>query len=205
MNKAIADRFRKLLPVVVDVETAGFNPKTDALLEVAASVINMNEQGQLYPDTPISLHILPFAHANLDPEALAFNGIDPYHPFRFAVEEKEALTELFDHLQQVIKQHHCQRAVLIGHNAWFDLAFIKAAADRCQLKLPFHSFTSFDTATLAALAFGQTVLAKAVKAAGIEFDPKSAHSAVYDTEKTAELFCHIMNRWHHLNKHHTQT
>ena len=32
----LCDRFRGFYPVVIDVETAGFNAKTDALLEIAA-------------------------------------------------------------------------------------------------------------------------------------------------------------------------
>ena len=45
------------------------------------------------------------------------------------------------------------------------------------------------------LALGQTVLAKACQSARIPFDNKEAHSALYDTERTTELFCHIVNRW----------
>ena len=52
-----------------------------------------------------------------------------------------------------------------------------------------------DTATLAGLAFGQTVLSRAVQAAGLSWEPSDAHSAVYDAKRTAELFCHIVNRW----------
>ena len=52
-----------------------------------------------------------------------------------------------------------------------------------------------DTVTLAGMAYGQTVLSRAVQAAGIEWNGDEAHSAVYDTQKTAELFCKILNRW----------
>jgi ribonuclease T len=45
---------------------------------------------------------------------------------------------------------------------------------------------------------GQTVLAKACQAAGIAFDGQQAHSALYDTERTAELFCFIVNRYQQL-------
>ncbi|MGW8228635.1 MAG: ribonuclease T, partial [Gammaproteobacteria bacterium] len=43
--------------------------------------------------------------------------------------------------------------------------------------------------------YGQTVLARAVQAAGIQWNQKEAHSAVYDAERTAELFCRIVNTW----------
>lgn len=145
----MAERFRGYLPVVIDVETGGFNCATDALLEIAATTIGMDEQGFVFPE----------------------------HTHFFRVEPFEG-------------------AILVGHNSSFDLGFLNAAVARLDMKRnPFHPFSSFDTATLAGLAYGQTVLAKACQAAGIDFDGREAHSARYDTEKTAELFCGIVNRW----------
>jgi len=195
----IDHRFRGFLPVVVDVETAGFNASTDALLEIAAVIIEMDEQGFLHPGKTSGCHVEPFPNANLDPKALAFTGIDPHHPFRFATPEKEALEEMFKPIRQALKTHNCRRAILVGHNAFFDLGFINAAVERTGIKRnPFHPFSTFDTVSLAGLAYGQTVLAKAVVAAGIEWDDKEAHTALYDTQKTAELFCAIVNRWQEL-------
>ncbi|GAB4392507.1 MAG: ribonuclease T [Gammaproteobacteria bacterium] len=189
-------RFRGFLPVVVDVETGGFNAETDALLEIATVLLEINNEGQLYRGETIAFHVEPFSGANLEPSALAFTGIDPYHPFRFALPEKQVLQQTFKKIYQAIKMHHCQRAVLVGHNPTFDLGFIKAAVKRQGLKKnPFHSFTTFDTATLGALAYGQTVLARAVRAAGFSFDQNEAHSAIYDAERTADLFCSIVNQW----------
>jgi ribonuclease T len=196
---SIDQRFRGFLPVVIDVETGGFNADTDALLEIAAVTIEMNEQGMLHPGMEVECHVEPFPGANLDPKALAFTGIDPDHPFRFAKPEKEALEAIFKPVRQMVKKHNCNRAILVGHNAFFDLSFINAAVERCGIKRnPFHPFSTFDTVSLAGLAFGQTVLAKAAVAAGMEWDGKEAHSALYDTQKTAELFCNIVNRWQHL-------
>jgi ribonuclease T len=195
-NTAISQRFRGYLPVVVDVETAGFSAHTDALLEIAAVILSMNEQGDLEPAQTISCHVQPFEGANLDPKALAFNGIDPYHPFRQALTEKEALDHVFRPIRTAVKASACKRAILVGHNAFFDLGFINAAVERTAYKRnPFHPFSTFDTVTLAGVAYGQTVLARTIIAAGIEWDADQAHSAIYDTEKTAELFCHIVNRW----------
>lgn len=192
-------RFRGFLPVVVDVETAGFNAKTDALLEIAAIIIDMDEEGFLHPGTTVDCHVEPFEGANLDPKALDFTGIDPHHPFRFAIPEKEALEAVFKPIRQAVKMHNCKRAILVGHNAFFDLGFINAAVERTGIKRnPFHPFSTFDTVSLAGLAYGQTVLAKAVAAAGIEWDGNEAHSALYDTQKTAELFCAVVNRWQEL-------
>lgn len=191
----IKKRFRGFLPVVVDVETAGVDPQKNALLEMCIVIILMDEQGNLYPGESHFEHILPFPGAVLDPKSLEFNQIDPFQPLRFAVDEKTALHNLFQPIFAAIKASQCQRAVLVGHNAWFDLLFIKEALKRTGVKSPFHSFTCFDTATLGGFIYGQTVLAKAAQAAGISFDAQEAHSAIYDAEKTAELFCNMTNRW----------
>lgn len=195
-KSAMAQRFRGYLPVVVDVETAGFNARTDALLEIAAVLLRLDDTGCLHPQATHMVHVEPFAGAKLNPEALAFNGIDPYHPFRFAKPEPESLGLVFQAVRQAVKEQGCNRAILVGHNPTFDLGFVNAAAERCGIKRnPFHPFSSFDTATLGALAYGQTVLARAVQAAGLEWDSTLAHSARYDAERTAALFCTIFNRW----------
>jgi len=195
----MAARFRGYLPVVVDVETGGFNSQTDALLEVAATCLEMDENGFLFPAHSLFFRVEPFAGANIEQAALEFTGIRLGHPLRMAVTEEHALSEIFRSVRKAIKASGCKRAVLVGHNSHFDLGFINAAVARCNIKRnPFHPFSSFDTATLAGLAYGQTVLAKACEAAGIDFDKNEAHSARYDTEKTAELFCGIVNRWKEL-------
>lgn len=192
----IARRFRGFLPVVVDVETAGFNPEVNALLEIAAVPVTVNAAGKLEPGQTIACHVEPFADSVLDPRSLEFTGIDPFHPFRMAKPEQEALQFIFAPIDALLKQTRCSRAILVGHNPFFDLGFIKAAARRCGLKkIPFHQFSSFDTATLAGLAYGQTVLAKAAQAAGLKWKESEAHSAVYDAEQTARLFCRIVNTW----------
>ena len=195
----LSERFRKFMPVVVDVETAGFNAQTDALLEIACIPILLDETGHFYPGEAVNSHIEPFEGANLEPRALAFTGIDPSNPMRKAIaeEEKVAMRRIFKALKEVRREHECRQCVLVGHNAHFDLAFLNAAIERTNSKnhSPFHAFSVFDTVTLSALAFGQTVLARACKAAGLEFDGNDAHSALYDTQKTAELFCHILNNY----------
>jgi ribonuclease T len=196
----IAERFRGFLPVVVDVETGGFDPQRHALLEIAASVIRMDDNGLLTPAPTLSCHVLPFVGAEMDPRALAFNGIDPNHPFRDAVPEKEALTQILTPVRKAVKTTGCNRAILVGHNAAFDLGFIKAAVERTGFKRsPLHAFSVFDTVSLAGLAYGQTVLAKAAQIAGLGWNNNEAHSAVYDVEQTAKLFCRIVNRWQELD------
>lgn len=192
--KKIKNRFDGFLPVVIDVETTGVDLNKHGILEIAAVLVNYDENNKLVLGAKELWHIEPFANAVIDPKAMAVNQIDHTHPFRFAKEESVALTELFNFIAEAVKATQCRRAILVGHNAHFDLNFILTAAKRCDIpKVPLHAFTCLDTATLGGLAYGKTVLAKAIRQAGIEFDKKAAHSALYDAEKTAELFCQIVN------------
>ncbi len=193
---SIANRFRGFFPVVVDVETGGFNCKTDALLEIAAVLIDPQEDGTLLRGETIRYHVKPFEGANLEAASLAVNGIDPFHPLRPAIDERDALQRIFREVRRAVREHECTRAILVGHNASFDLGFLNEAVARTAIKRnPFHTFSSFDTATLCGVAYGQTVLARAVKAAGMTWDEDSAHSAAYDAEITTDLFCDIINRF----------
>jgi len=192
----LSKRFRGLLPVVVDVETAGLLAQTDALLEVAAVTIEMTADGLLKPVQTFCYHIEPFNGARVDPQALEITKIDPKHPFRLAIPEAQAIHRIFSMVRTELEKTMCYRAVLVGHNAWFDLSFILAAAKRSQINpIPFHQFTTIDTASLGAVAYGETVLARAARRARISFDVEKAHSAAYDAERTAELFCQVVNRF----------
>jgi ribonuclease T len=191
----LATRFRGLLPVVVDVETSGLNPATDGLLELAAVTLTNSPEGRIQTTATLSYHVEPFHGAHLDEEALQITGIDPTCPLRFALPEAQALHRFFTAVRAELEKENCYRAVLVGHNAWFDLSFLLAAAKRSGIRhLPFHTFTTLDTASLSAVILGETVLARAVKKARISFDVAKAHSAIYDAEKTAELCCFLTNR-----------
>ncbi|PCJ37242.1 MAG: ribonuclease T [Cellvibrionales bacterium] len=195
----IAERFRGFLPVVIDVETGGFESDKHALLEIAAVSLVMDDSGLLVRDKTIARNVVPHPDTICDDAALEFTGINPDDPDREAMSEKDALRDIFQEIRHNISEHHCTRAVIVAHNAHFDLGFVNAAVNRSQIKRnPFHPFSCFDTATLAGLAYGQTVLARACQSAGIPFSNKEAHSAAYDAERTAELFCKIVNRWREL-------
>ena len=190
----VANRFRGYLPIVVDVETGGFNEQTDALLQIAAVIIDRDDKGQYYCAETVSCHVNPFDGARLDPKSMEVNGINVDHPFRMAIDEKVALPKIFKPVRTALSKHRCTKAILVGHNAHFDLKFINAAAQRSGIKRnPFHPFSTFDTVSLAGLVYGQTVLARSIKAANQEWDANEAHSAIYDAEMTAELFCKIIN------------
>ena len=195
----MARRFRGYLPVIVDIETSGFNPKQNAVLEIAAVLTHMTEDGRIEPGQTIASHVNPYPGAKLEAAALNFNKIDPFHPFRMALDEKEALQKIFQPIRDAVRENGCTRAILVGHNPAFDISFLNAAVERAGVKKnPFHPFSTFDTATLSGLAYGQTVLAKSVQAAGMDWDNTEAHSAIYDAEQTARLFCGIVNRWQEL-------
>lgn len=195
-KSAVAQRFRGFLPVVIDVETGGFNAATDALLEIAAVLVTCDEARGWHRAETIAHHVKPFEGGRLEESALRFNKIDPYHPFRLAVAERDALSDIFARVREAVQAQGCTRAILVGHNPAFDLSFVKAAVERCRLKRnPFHAFSTFDTASLAGVAFGQTVLSRAVTAAQFDWCEEDAHSAIYDAEKTADLFCVIVNQW----------
>ncbi len=192
----MSHRFRGYLPVVVDVETGGFDWNRHALLELAAVPLELDENGLLVPGVTSSVHLHPAPGTEIDPKSLEVTGIDLGHPFRFAKHEKDALDHVFAPVRAAVKKHGCQRAILVGHNAHFDLNFLNAAVARVAHKRnPFHPFSVFDTVTLAGVAYGQTVLARAVQAAGFDWNAEDAHSAVYDAEQTSRLFCKIANAW----------
>ena len=192
--RLMARRFRGFLPVAIDVETGGFNNATDALLEIAATLIDMDENGVLRRGITHSFHVIPFEGSRLDPASLAVTGIDPYHPLRPAIAERDALQRVFREVRHAVRAYNCRRAILVGHNASFDLGFLNAAVTRTEIKRnPFHPFSCFDTVSLAGAALGQTVLAKAVTVAGFEWDSGSAHSAAYDAERSADIFCLVSN------------
>ena len=194
--KPMAERFRGYLPVVVDVETGGFDWNKHALLEIAAVPIELDEHGRFVPGEVASAHIEPAPGTSIDPKSLEVTGIKVDHPLRGAVPEREGLDKVFMPVRAAAKRHGCQRAILVGHNAHFDLNFLNAAIARVEHKRnPFHPFSVFDTVTMAGMAYGQTVLARAVHAAGLEWDQREAHSAIYDAERTAQLFCIIANAW----------
>jgi len=196
--KLMARRFRGFYPVVVDVETGGFDDKKDALLEIGAVTLKIDENGKMAVNNEYQCHITPFDGANMDPASMEVNGIDPHHPFRIAVakDEETGVRELFRFIQKEMKQHKCKRAIMIGHNTVLDRNFIFSAAERNKIsRNPFHPFSMFDTVSLAGLAYGQTVLSRAAQAAGLSWDNEAAHSALYDAKQTAELFCIIVNSW----------
>jgi ribonuclease T len=191
----LSKRFRGYLPVVVDLETGGFDPYRHAILEIAMVEVGFTNRRMILGER-WEQAVAPYAGSEVDAASLKVTGIDPDDPDRGAVDEAVALREMFGRIRRSMRANGCQRAILVAHNAAFDQQFMQAACVRNDLKRsPFHPFSFIDTASLAAVSFGHTVLSEACLRAGIPFDNGSAHSALYDAEKAAELFCEIVNRW----------
>lgn len=196
MKNPMAQRFRSFLPVVIDIETGGFDASRDAVLEIAAVFLYLDNHGVMKVGDSEHCHVEPFAGSNIEPASLAITGINIHSPLRLAKPERAALKQIFDATRAQVKAQDCSRAILVGHNAFFDMNFLQSAVARSAIKRnPFHPFSSFDTVSLAGMAYGQTVLARACEAANIEWDNKQAHSALYDAKQTAKLFCKIINQW----------
>ena len=191
----LKNRFRKYLPVVVDIETGGFDPDINAILEIAITLIE-EEKGILVPGDTFRHHINPFEGSIVEKESLEFTKIKLDHPLRNAIEESEALNNLFKIINKAKNKYECSRAILVGHNAHFDKSFLDASVIRNKIKkTPFHKFSVIDTVSLGVLATGQTVLARICDELSINYDNDEAHSAAYDTKVTAEVFCSIINKF----------
>lgn len=189
------ERFRGYLPVVVDLETGGFDNAVNPLLELACTFLHW-ESDALHISSHSRWHVVPFEGCEVNPASLRITGIDLEDPHRGAQDEQTVIREFFKLVRAAMKTHGCHRAIMVAHNASFDQGFLHAACQRISLKRnPFHPFTSLDTASLAAVAYGHTVLSEACQRAGISFDQSLAHNAAYDAERTAQLFCHMVNRW----------
>ena len=191
----LKNRFRKYLPVVVDIETGGFDPDINAILEIAITLIE-EEKGLLVPGETYRHHINPYEGSIVEKESLEFTKIKLDHPLRNAIEENEALNDLFKIINKAKNKYECSRAILVGHNAHFDKSFLDASVIRNKIKkTPFHKFSVIDTVSLGVLATGQTVLARICDELSIDYDNDEAHSAAYDTKVTAEVFCSIINKF----------
>ena len=196
----LKDRFRKFLPVIVDLETGGFDAKKNAILEIAIQLIDEEDSRLILGDSH-RYHIKPFEGLKVDKEALEFLRLDLNHPLRSAVDEEHALKEFFKIINKQKSKYECSRAILVGHNAFFDHSFLVEACYRNNInKSPFHAFSLIDTVSLGVLATQQTVLAKVCKELDISYDNNEAHSAAYDAEVTAQVFCKIINDYDSFSK-----
>lgn len=194
-NHPLSQKFRGYYPVVVDIETGGLDPQQHTILDIAAITLTLDKKGKLVPLKEYQTHVYPHPDYITTPEALKINKINLKHLEFSGVSEKQALQSIFKPIRAAQTAHDCKQSILVGHNAFFDLAFINAAAKRSKVRRnPFHQYSTLDTVTLSGVMLGHTVLVKACELAGISFDRKQAHTALYDAQKTAQLFCSLVNK-----------
>ena len=204
-HSEINQRFRRFLPVVIDIETGGLDYRTAPILEIALYFLKM-ENAELQLDDYIHFHIKPFTGSQAEEKSIEFIGYES-EKIPHMEEEHTAFSSICESVKKRIIKENCVRAILVGHNAHFDLSFFNAAIKRCQLKSPFHTFSTLDTVSTSALLFGHTVLCQACKLADIEWDNQQAHNALYDCKKTATLFCQSINQiqqFYNDNKSHSK-
>ena len=185
------NRFRGFMPVVIDVECGGFIPYR-CTVGNCRSVVGDSGDGSLAAWGNWRYHVQPFP-------APTSNGVTRCDGLsilftRYAQRfQRRSAHAIVQEISQAMKDNDCTRAILVGHNACFDLNFLNAAVARTEIKRnPFHPFSSFDTATLAGVAFGQTGYRSRFKrpeSLGIRTNAFGA----YDAQQTADCFARSAN------------
>ncbi len=155
--------------VVFDIETTGFSPVHDRIIEIGAVKVEKGEIKERFssfvnPDVPIPLEIEKLTGIH--------DGM---------VVDAPMIEEALPHFLEF-----CQDAVLVAHNASFDMSFIIENTHRLGLK---KEFTYVDTVGIARLLLPHQAKHKldaVAKTLGISLE--NHHRAVDDAEATAEIF-----------------
>jgi len=155
--------------VVFDIETTGFSPVNNRIIEIGAVKVKGGEIADKFsafvnPDVPI-----PF-------EIEKLTGIN------------DSMVKDAPYIEQVLPEFlsFCEGAVLVAHNAGFDMSFIKENALRQGI---FRKFTCVDTLGIARILLphqGKHTLDAVAKAMGVSLE--NHHRAVDDAQATAEIF-----------------
>lgn len=163
-NQSLEDEF-----VVFDIETTGFSPIKNKIIEIGAVKIKAGKEIDRFstfinPDVPI-----PF-----DIEKLT--GI------------RDEMVITADRVETVLPKflEFCGNAVMVAHNASFDMSFIKHNA---ELQGRTQDFTIIDTVSLARIllpSLNRYKLDTVAKALGVSLE--NHHRAVDDAAATAQIF-----------------
>lgn len=155
--------------VVFDIETTGFSPVNNRIIEIGAVKVAKGEIVDRFstfvnPDVPIPFEIEKLTSIN--------DGMVMDAPF----------------IEQVLPEFlaFCGDAVLVAHNASFDMSFIKENALRQKIK---KKFTYVDTVGIARILLphqAKHTLDAVAKTMGVSLE--NHHRAVDDAEATAEIF-----------------
>ena len=155
--------------VVFDIETTGFSPVNNRIIEIGAVKVKQGEIAEKFsafvnPDVPI-----PF-------EIEKLTGIN------------DSMVKDAPYIEQVLPEFlaFCQDAVLVAHNAGFDMSFIKENVLRQGLS---RRFTCADTLGIARILLphqAKHTLDAVAKTLGVSLE--NHHRAVDDAQATAEIF-----------------
>lgn len=164
--------------VIFDLETTGLSNRLDEIIEFGAVKMKDREvidRKQLFvnPKRSIPAHISSLTHINQ-------SDVDAAKP----------IEDVFDDLKQWIGD-----AVLVAHNATFDVGFMNAAARK--LGKPEFSNPVIDTLPLAhaMLDLKRYRLGNVCRHYGVKYDGEGAHRADYDAEVLSQVLCHMLNAY----------
>ena len=155
--------------VVFDIETTGFSPVANRIIEIGAVKVDKGQVVDRFsvfvnPEVPI-----PF-------EIEKLTGINDS-----MVMEAETIETILPQFLDFVGD-----AVLVAHNANFDVSFIKENAKRQQLPV---DFTYVDTVGIARMLLtGQAKYTLDAVAKTLKISLENHHRAVDDAECTAEIF-----------------
>ncbi len=155
--------------VVFDIETTGFSPVNDRIIEIGAVKVK---------DGKITDRFSVF--------------VNPERPIPFRIEQLTGIHDSMvvdaDTIEKVLPEFldFCGEAVLAAHNAGFDMSFIKENARRLGL---IREFTYLDTMGIARLLLpGQAKHTLDAVAKTLNLSLENHHRAVDDAECTAEMY-----------------
>ena len=155
--------------VVFDIETTGFSPVTNRIIEIGAVKV---DKGQIVDRFSVF--------------------VNPQVPIPFEIEKLTGINDSMvmeaETIESVLPQFldFVGDAVLVAHNANFDVSFIKENAKRQQIPV---DFTYVDTVGIARMLLtGQSKYTLDAVAKTLKISLENHHRAVDDAECTAEIF-----------------
>lgn len=155
--------------VVVDIETTGLNPRTDKITEIAACKVVKGEIVDQF-----SALVNP--EINISQDIAELTGIT-----NEMVKDAEKIDSVFDKFLDFMDD-----AIIVAHNASFDISFLKEAAKRLN--------TEFNPTTVDTLALSRGLMPNLLKykldvvCNELNIELKKHHRASADAEATAMIF-----------------
>lgn len=162
--------------VVFDLETTGFGPRLEDIIEFGAvKMVNREvvDRKQLFikPTKPIPAKITNLTH-------ITQHDVDQAKPI------EEVIDELLDFIGD---------SILVAHNASFDVSFMNAACQKCHRELLKNPIIDTLPLSKALIDMKWYKLGSICRHYGVSYDGEGAHRADYDAEVLSQVLCHMMN------------